>query len=142
MQKAGISGYKVIGEIPPETLKNLTFKHPFIDRQSVVVYADYVAADTGTGAVHIAPGHGEEDYETGLEYGLDVYSPVNEKGAFIESVEFFKGINVFDSNPHVIGNSRNWVIFTSGEIGHSTHTAGAQKPVIFRQRTMVHLPGV
>jgi isoleucyl-tRNA synthetase len=102
MQKAGISGYKIIGEMSPKTLKNLTFKHPFIDRQSGVVYADYVAADTGTGAVHIAPGHGEEDYETGLEYGLDVYSPVNEKGAFIESVEFFKGMNVFDSNPHVI----------------------------------------
>ena len=80
-QKAGIANYKIIGEVSPETLKNLTFKHPFIDRQSVVVYADYVAADTGTGAVHIAPGHGEEDYETGLEYGLDVYSPVNEKGA-------------------------------------------------------------
>ena len=78
------------GRFPPRTLKGLTFRHPFIDGQSVVVFADYVTKDVGTGAVHIAPGHGEEDYETGLEYGLDVYSPVNEKGEFTEEVKSSK----------------------------------------------------
>jgi isoleucyl-tRNA synthetase len=133
-QKAGIDNYKIIGEILPETLKNMTFRHPFINRQSVVVYADYVAADTGTGAVHIAPGHGEEDYETGLEYGLDVYSPVNEKGEFIESVEFFKGMNVFDSNAHVIQKLEELGhLLHKEEIEHSyPHCWRCKKPVIFR----------
>ena len=59
-KRAGIERYSIIEEINPETLKDLTFGHPFIDRRSVVVFADYVAADTGTGAIHIAPGHGDE----------------------------------------------------------------------------------
>ena len=134
MGKAGITGYKIIGEISPQVLRELTFKHPFIDRQSVVVYADYVAADTGTGAVHTAPGHGEEDYETGLEYGLDVYSPVNEKGEFIESVEFFKGMNVFDSNKHVLAKLEELGhLLAKEEIEHSyPHCWRCKKPVIFR----------
>lgn len=133
-KKAGITDYKVIEEISPATLKELTFRHPFIDRQSVVVYADYVAADTGTGAVHIAPGHGEEDYETGLAYGLDVYSPVNEKGEFIDSVEFFKGMNVFDSNTHVIQKLEELGhLLRKEEIEHSyPHCWRCKKPVIFR----------
>ena len=102
MGKAGIADWRIIGEISPETLKGFSFRHPFIDRRSVVVFADYVAKDVGTGAVHIAPGHGEEDYATGLEYGLDVYSPVNEKGELMQDVEFFKGMNVFDANPVII----------------------------------------
>ncbi|HEX2965358.1 MAG TPA: isoleucine--tRNA ligase [Syntrophorhabdaceae bacterium] len=134
MTKASITGYKIIDEISPDALKKLTFRHPFMDRQSVVVYADYVAADTGTGAVHIAPGHGEEDYETGLEYGLDVYSPVDEKGEFIDTVEFFKGMNVFNANAHVIQklDELGHLLHTE-EIAHSyPHCWRCKKPVIFR----------
>ena len=134
MGRAGISEYRIIGKISPQTLGTLTFKHPFIDRQSVIVFADYVAADTGTGAVHIAPGHGEEDYETGLEYGLDIYSPVNEKGAFIDEVEFFKGMNVFDANPGVIEKLKELgLLLHTEEIEHSyPHCWRCKKPVIFR----------
>ncbi|HVN95354.1 MAG TPA: isoleucine--tRNA ligase [Syntrophorhabdaceae bacterium] len=133
-KRAGIKNYRVLGDVPTDFLRTLTFRHPFIDRQSVVVYADYVAADTGTGAVHIAPGHGEEDYETGLEYGLDVYSPVDEKGQFIESVEFFKGMNVFDANVHVIKKlSELGHLLHTEEIEHSyPHCWRCKKPVIFR----------
>ncbi len=133
-RRAGINDFKIIGEVSPEILKTLAFTHPFINRQSVVVYADYVAADTGTGAVHIAPGHGEEDYETGLEYGLDVYSPVNEKGEFIDSVEFFKGMNVFDSNAQVIKKLKELGhLLHTEEIEHSyPHCWRCKKPVIFR----------
>ncbi|NLT22900.1 MAG: isoleucine--tRNA ligase [Syntrophorhabdus sp.] len=134
MQRAGITGYRVIGEIGPETFRGLTFKHPFIDRQSVIVFADYVAADTGTGAVHTAPGHGEEDYETGLEYGLDIYSPVNEKGAFIDEVEFFRGMNVWEANPKVIEKLKELgLLLHTEEIEHSyPHCWRCKKPVIFR----------
>ncbi len=134
MQRAGITEYRIIGELTPQTLRGLTFKHPFIDRQSVIVFADYVAADTGTGAVHTAPGHGEEDYETGLEYGLDIYSPVNEKGAFIDEVEFFKGMNVWEANPKVIEKLRELgLLLHTEEIEHSyPHCWRCKKPVIFR----------
>ena len=133
-KRAGINDYKVIEEIPPEELKGIKFKHPFIDRDSVVVFADYVAKDVGTGAVHTAPGHGEEDYETGIEYGLDVYSPVNEKGEFFEEVEFFKGMNVFDSNQHIIKKLEELgLLLYKEEIEHSyPHCWRCKKPVIFR----------
>jgi len=133
-KRAGITDYTVIEEIPAEKLKALTFRHPFIDRNSVVVYADYVAADTGTGVVHIAPGHGEEDYDTGIEYGLDIYSPVNEKGEFLEEVRFFKGMNVFDANKHVIKKLEELGrLLHQEEIEHSyPHCWRCKKPVIFR----------
>jgi isoleucyl-tRNA synthetase len=134
MGKAGISDYRIAGEIASDTIKKLSFRHPFIDRKSVVVFADYVAKDVGTGVVHIAPGHGEEDYVTGLEYGLDVYSPVNEKGEFFDNVEFFGGMNVFQSNASVIEKLRDLgaLLFTE-EIEHSyPHCWRCKSPVIFR----------
>ncbi|MDR2018163.1 MAG: isoleucine--tRNA ligase [Syntrophobacterales bacterium] len=134
MQRAGITNYTVLEEIQAESLKGLKFRHPFIERDSVIVFADYVAADTGTGAVHIAPGHGEEDYETGLEYGLDVYSPVNEKGEFLDEVDFFRGMNVFDANKHVIAKLQELgSLLDQEEIEHSyPHCWRCKKPVIFR----------
>ncbi|HOE16917.1 MAG TPA: isoleucine--tRNA ligase [Syntrophorhabdaceae bacterium] len=133
-QRAGIGDYRIIEEIKPDKIKGLTFRHPFIDRQSLIVYADYVANDTGTGAVHTAPGHGEEDYETGIEYGLDVYSPVNEKGQFIEEVDFFRGMNVFESNPEVIKKLEELgLLLHKEDIEHSyPHCWRCKKPVIFR----------
>ncbi len=132
--RSGMGPYRILGEVDPEKLKGRAFRHPFLNRDSVVVFADYVANDTGTGAVHIAPGHGEEDYETGLEYGLDVYSPVNEKGQFIDEVEFFSGMNVFDSNKEVIKKLTDLgVLLHQEEIEHSyPHCWRCKKPVIFR----------
>ena len=134
MGKAGIGDYRIIGEISPEALRKQSFKHPFIDRMSLVVLADYVANDVGTGAVHIAPGHGEEDYATGLEYGLDVYSPVNEKGDLTGDVPFFAGMNVFRANPVILEKLKELgVFFFSEEIEHSyPHCWRCKKPVIFR----------
>lgn len=134
MAKAQVSDYRIVGEISPDGLKKLSFKHPFIDRKSIVVFADYVTKDTGTGVVHIAPGHGEEDYVTGLEYGLDVYSPVNEKGELMADVPFFAGMNVFQANPVIIEKLKELgVYFYSEEIEHSyPHCWRCKKPVIFR----------
>jgi isoleucyl-tRNA synthetase len=134
MTKAGVGDYRIVGEIPAEDLKQLSFRHPFIDRRSLVVFADYVTKDTGTGVVHIAPGHGEEDYGTGLEYGLDVYSPVNEKGELMADVPFFAGMNVFQANPVIIEKLKELgVYFYSEEIEHSyPHCWRCKKPVIFR----------
>lgn len=72
------------------------YQHPLCDRVSeVVVGGDYITTETGTGLVHTAPGHGQEDYVTGLKYGLPLLSPVDDAGKFtVEAGERFKGLNV------------------------------------------------
>jgi isoleucyl-tRNA synthetase len=65
-------------------LENLAARHPFIDRASPVVLADYVTVESGTGCVHTAPGHGAEDYQTGLRYGLEIYCPVADNGTYVD----------------------------------------------------------
>ena len=82
-------------------LERLRFRHPLYARDSVGVLADYVTLDSGTGAVHTAPGHGSDDYRTGLKYGLDVYAPVGPSGHFLDTVELFGGLRVFDANPKI-----------------------------------------
>src|SRR5208337_2814425 len=74
----------VVKTFEGRTLEKLAARHPFIDRSSVVVLADYVTTDSGTGAVHTAPGHGAEDYQTGLKYGLEIYCPVGDNGAYLD----------------------------------------------------------
>src|SRR3990172_5780666 len=81
-------------------------RHPWIERDSVVVTADFVAMDTGTGLVHIAPGHGEEDYELGRKVGLKIYNPVDDDGRFIPEVTHFAGLTVWDANPKIIEHLR------------------------------------
>ncbi len=73
----------VVMTVPGAKLEKLQARHPFIDRASPVVLADYVTTDSGTGAVHTAPGHGAEDYQTGLKYGLEIYCPVGDDGKYI-----------------------------------------------------------
>ncbi|HET7535033.1 MAG TPA: isoleucine--tRNA ligase, partial [Candidatus Didemnitutus sp.] len=74
----------VILTLPGAKLEKLQPRHPFIDRASPVVLADYVTTDSGTGAVHTAPGHGAEDYQTGLKYGLEIYCPVGDDGKYVD----------------------------------------------------------
>jgi len=71
-------------KVPGSVLENLSARHPFIDRVSLVVLADYVTTESGTGAVHTAPGHGSDDYLTGLKYGLPIYCPVGDDGRYLE----------------------------------------------------------
>jgi isoleucyl-tRNA synthetase len=87
-QVAAAAGLKetpvVTKTVPGKALEHLAARHPFIDRASPVVLADYVTTETGTGAVHTAPGHGAEDYLTGLKYGLEIYCPVADNGTYID----------------------------------------------------------
>ena len=82
-------------------LEGLRFRHPLYDRDSVAVLGEYVTLDQGTGAVHTAPGHGADDFNTGLRYGLDIYAPVDASGHFADEVGLFGGMRVFDANPKV-----------------------------------------
>jgi len=80
-EKTGIT-LNVIEKLKGKDLEGIVYQHPFLDRKGFVVLADYVASDTGTGLVHIAPGHGEEDYQVGLKYNLPVLVPVDDYGRF------------------------------------------------------------
>ena len=82
-------------------LEGLRFQHPLYDRDSVGVLADYVTLEQGTGAVHTAPGHGADDYKTGVRYGLEIYAPIGPSGRFDDNVEIVGGEKVFDANPMV-----------------------------------------
>ena len=93
--------YEILDEFKGKVVEGLKCRHPFIDRESVLILAPFVTLDAGTGTVHIAPGHGQEDYEIGLEYGLDVYAPVDDDGNFTPDVDFFAGQFVFDANDAV-----------------------------------------
>ena len=84
-----------------EVLEGIRFRHPLYDRDSPGVLATYVTLEQGTGAVHTAPGHGADDFLTGLKYGLEIYAPVGPGGRFLESVGLFAGERVFDANPKV-----------------------------------------
>ena len=83
-------------------MEGVRFKHPFADRESIIRLAKFVTTDEGTGIVHIAPGHGREDYVLGKEVGLDIYSPVDEKGQFTAEAEGFEGLTTEDASRRVI----------------------------------------
>ncbi len=82
--RAGVDRHEALSAHPGESLQGLQARHPFIDRPSPVVLADYVTPDSGTGCVHTAPGHGVEDYLTGLKYHLEIYCPVGDEGRFVD----------------------------------------------------------
>jgi isoleucyl-tRNA synthetase len=101
-----------IARMKGEQLEGVNFQHPLYDRPSVGVLGDYVTLDAGTGAVHTAPGHGADDFLTGIKYGLEIYAPVGPAGHFLETVELFGGQRVFDANPKIEealqGRGRLW----------------------------------
>ena len=101
-EKAGWKNFKVVKKYKGEELKGVGFEHPFADRESVIRLANFVTTDEGTGIVHIAPGHGREDYILGKEVGLDIYSPVDEKGKFTGEAEGFEGLRTDEASEKVI----------------------------------------
>jgi isoleucyl-tRNA synthetase len=101
MEKFRIKKYEVLEKFSGKRLEGLICRHPFLDRDSLIILASYVTLDAGTGCVHTAPGHGQEDYESGVQYGLDIYSPVDDDGRFTKDVLFFAGQFVFDANEAV-----------------------------------------
>lgn len=129
----GLEG-KVSGRFSGTELEGIVFRHPFIDRDSVGILAEYVTADAGTGCVHTAPGHGQDDYVSGLRYGLPVLSPVDGKGEFTKEVEHFAGMNVFEANPKIVELLKErGALLAHSAIQHSyPHCWRCKNPLIFR----------
>ncbi|MGH9148095.1 MAG: isoleucine--tRNA ligase, partial [Vicinamibacterales bacterium] len=114
-------------------LERIRFQHPLYARASLGVLGDYVTLESGTGAVHTAPGHGADDFRTGLTYGLEIYAPVGAAGHFLDTVELFGGMRVFDANPKVqealAARGRLWRATT---VSHQyPHCWRCHNPVIF-----------
>lgn len=129
----GVAG-QVIATFTADLLVNKKCRHPFYDRESVILPGEHVTLEAGTGCVHTAPGHGHDDYELGLKYGLDIYNPVDNRGRFLPNVEFFGGQFVFDANTNVIEKLREvGALIAAGEVSHSyPHCWRCKKPIIFR----------
>ena len=102
LEKFGITDHRIIEKFKGKKLEGLKARHPFLDRDSLVILGDHVTLEAGTGAVHTAPGHGQEDYEVGLKYGLDIYAPVDQKGRFTKEAGEFAGQQVFKANKAII----------------------------------------
>lgn len=136
-EKFGWQNYEIIGEVKGEKLEKLVARHPFYDRDSMIILGTHVTLDAGTGLVHTAPGHGREDYEVGLKYGLEAYSPLDDAGRYLPIVEYFAGLNVFEANPKVIEKLRErGALLQEGKISHSyPHCWRCKEPVIFRATT-------
>jgi isoleucyl-tRNA synthetase len=121
-------------EFTGRQLEGLHYAHPFVQRRGRVVLADYVSKDDGTGLVHTAPGHGNEDYFTGIRYKLDIIMPVDSKGNFDQTAGEFKGINVYDANKLIIDKlkSLNVLLFDSSVQHSYPHCWRCKNPIIFR----------
>jgi isoleucyl-tRNA synthetase len=117
-------------------LKDTETQHPFLDRRSRVILADFVTLDTGTGQVHIAPGHGADDYIAGVENGLPILSPVDDHGRFTEEVgvPVWAGKYVFDANREVVEHLRSRKVLLGEQVyRHSyPHCWRSKTPVVFR----------
>ena len=122
-----------LATFPGKDLEGLRFRHPLYERDSVAVLADYVTLDQGTGAVHTAPGHGADDFRTGVQYGLDIYAPVGPGGRFADDVERFGGMGVFEANPHVeTALAERGRLWKRSDLEHSyPHCWRCHNPVIF-----------
>jgi isoleucyl-tRNA synthetase len=130
----GLKDPKILATFTGRELEHLKARHPFLDRDSLFVLADYVSLDEGTGCVHTAPGHGHEDYLTGIAYGIDIYTPVDDEGRFTADVKKYAGMNVFKANRLINDDMRkDGTLLKEGEIVHSyPHCWRCKSPVIFR----------
>ncbi|MEE8110768.1 MAG: isoleucine--tRNA ligase, partial [bacterium] len=126
--------HRILKRFPGKALEGAAFRHPFLERDSIGVLAEYVTLEQGTGAVHTAPGHGREDYETGQAYGLDTLSPVDNHGRFYKDLPLFGGMTVWEANPAIIQRlEENGRLVAREEIQHPyPHCWRCHNPVIFR----------
>jgi isoleucyl-tRNA synthetase len=133
-EKCGLSDARELAHFPGRKLERLNFQHPFLDRKVLGVLADYVTMDTGTGVVHTAPSHGAEDFMTGVKYGLDATSNVDEKGILRNGLPEYEGKRVWDANQPIIDlvKSRGALLHTEKTEHSYPHCWRCHNPVIFR----------
>ncbi|ADW18535.1 Isoleucyl-tRNA synthetase [Desulfobulbus propionicus DSM 2032] len=134
MEQFGIDQYASIATFSASSLENKRCRHPFMERDALLVLADYVTADSGTGCVHTAPGHGTDDYLTGLRYGLDILSPVDDAGRYTAEAGRYAGQPVPQVNSQIIADmAAAGSLVKEASIRHSyPHCWRCKEPVIYR----------
>jgi isoleucyl-tRNA synthetase len=130
----GWDSYSIVAEYKGEDLERVVCAHPFFERDSLVILGEHVTLDAGTGAVHTAPGHGEEDFYVGKIYGLEVISPVDDQGCFTEEAGQFKGLYVHKANQAVIEElQKRSMLLKVSTIEHQyPHCWRCKNPIIYR----------
>jgi isoleucyl-tRNA synthetase len=134
MLRSAIEDYRVVAYCKGADLEGVSLSHPFYGREVPVILADHVTTEAGTGAVHIAPGHGQEDYVSGQKNGLKVENPVGDNGVFLPNTDLFAGEHVFNANTHVIDVLKeNGRLLHEEALEHSyPHCWRHKTPIIFR----------
>ena len=134
LKRYGAEDFKVLGRCAGSALELKLLQHPFYDRQVPVILGDHVTTDAGTGAVHTAPGHGQDDFVVGQKYDIEVYNPVGSNGVFLPDTELFAGLHVNKANDDilkVLEDNNALVKFTT--LKHSyPHCWRHKTPIIFR----------
>ncbi len=127
---------RVLAYVEGRQLEGLRYRHPFVPRESRVILGEHVTLEAGTGLVHTAPGHGQEDYEIGLRYGLDILNPVDAAGRFTAEAGKYAGMGVFEANAEIVRDldaSKHLLSDPKAKLRHSyPHCWRCHKPVIFR----------
>ncbi len=134
MQQGGFENYEVLATYPGGFFENMLAQHPFLDKTSRLVWAEYVTMDSGTGCVHTAPGFGADDYQTCMRYGMDLIVPVDDYGRHTDYAGKYEGMKTEESNPVILEDMKqSGALFAAEEIVHSyPHHDRCKKPVIFR----------
>lgn len=134
LKRYGFENSQRLASCPGSALENLLVKHPLYDKQVPVILGDHVTTETGTGAVHTAPGHGQDDFVVGNRYGLEVYNPVGGNGVFLADTPLFAGKHVNKVNPEIIELlEQHHVLLKHEKMQHSYPCCWRHKtPIIFR----------
>jgi isoleucyl-tRNA synthetase len=133
-QRIGLENVEVIGTVEGASLEHLQLHHPFNGQQVPVILGDHVTTDTGTGAVHTAPGHGQEDFEVGQVYDLPVVNPIDGRGLFVEDTPVVGGEHVWKANSQLVEHMKiNGTLLAVEDFGHSyPHCWRHKTPTAFR----------
>lgn len=134
LARFGAENLEVLGKASGRELEGLALRHPWLDREVPLLTGEHVTAEAGTGAVHTAPGHGQDDYRLGIEHGLDVYSPVTGDGHFVSDAPLVGGQTLDEADKSVVAElERQGVLLSCKRYKHSyPHCWRHHRPVIYR----------
>ncbi|MDP2787628.1 MAG: isoleucine--tRNA ligase [Pseudomonadota bacterium] len=134
IQRYGFEAVETVAQVAGAALEGLRLQHPFYDYEVPLILADFVTTEAGVGLVHIAPGHGHDDYIAGLKYGLEIANPVGDDGKFYADTPIVGGLSVWDGNKKVMETlSENGHLLGSARLQHSyPHCWRHKTPIIFR----------
>ncbi len=134
MNIGGFESYEIVESHPGSFYENMLAQHPFLDKTSRLLLADYVTMDSGTGCVHTAPGFGADDYLTCLRYGMEMVVPVDDQGRHTDYAGKYAGLGTEESNPIILNDMKDsGMLFASEDIIHSyPHCWRCKSPIIFR----------